>query len=113
MRIAVIGSHSFSDYSLLTSTLDKIPDIETIISGSTPNIDILVNNYAALRGIHIVEYKDEFLKERMSRLLQNRTIIDYAEMVIIFVDLYLRNADYLIKYSQQRGKILTLIQMAR
>jgi hypothetical protein len=46
----------------------------------------------------------------MSNLLQNRLMIDYADIVIIFVDLYLRNTDYLVNYAKQHGKIHKLVQ---
>ena len=56
MKLAIVGSRTFSNYKLLKEYLDQIPDITEIVSGGAAGADTLGEQYAREKSIPIVRY---------------------------------------------------------
>ena len=86
MKVAVVGSRGFSDYKLLSETLDKIK-ITLIISGSAKGADTLGEQYAKDNGIETKIFKPDWEKHgKAAGMLRNTDIINEAELVVAFWD---------------------------
>jgi hypothetical protein len=87
MKIAVIGSRKFNDYLLLKSELDKIPNIETIISGGAKGADILAEQYAIENNIELIVFKADWARYgRAAGPIRNKEIINASDYVVAFWD---------------------------
>ena len=101
MRIAVIGSRTFTDYDLLKHTLDQIDDKDLIISGGARGADSLAREYALENNITYCEFQADWsdLSHPEARVKTNRYgqkydanagfrrnifIVDQADLVVAF-----------------------------
>lgn len=91
IKIAVIGSRSFSNYKFMCSILDYY-DIKKIISGGARGADTLGRRYANDNGIEIRE------------LVQNCDIINACDEVIAFWDSHSKGTKHAIEYAERQGK---------
>lgn len=86
MKVAVVGSRGFSDYKLLSETLDKIK-ITLIVSGSAKGADTLGEQYAKENNIPTKIFPPDWEKYgKMAGFLRNTDIINEAELVVAFWD---------------------------
>ena len=86
MKVAVVGSRGFSDYKLLSETLDKIK-ITLIISGSAKGADTLGEQYAKENGIETKIFLPDWEKHgKAAGMLRTTDIINESEVVIAFWD---------------------------
>jgi hypothetical protein len=86
MKVAVVGSRGFSDYKLLSETLDKIK-ITLIVSGSAKGADTLGEQYAKENNIPTKIFPPDWEKHgKMAGFLRNTDIINEAELVVAFWD---------------------------
>ncbi|MDO1451079.1 DUF2493 domain-containing protein [Rhodocytophaga aerolata] len=103
MKTAVIGSRSFTNYTIVEDTLDGY-DLPLIISGGAIGADSLAERYAEEKGIPTLIFKPDYEKYGKSApILRNKEIIDAAERVIAFWDGKSRGTAYTIKYALQKG----------
>lgn len=88
MNLAVIGSRTFLDYSLLERTLNKFNLIERIISGGAVGADSLAKRYAEEHDIECKEFLPDYRKYGSPAALfkRNRDIVDASDCVIAFWD---------------------------
>jgi hypothetical protein len=99
MKVAVIGSRTFTDYALLEETLKHIY-ITELISGESEGADKLAKRYAAEHDITFSEIPHD------PQPIHNRTyqIISRAQLVIAFWDGKSQGTCDLIKYAQKLNK---------
>src|SRR5687768_10377162 len=99
MRVAVIGSRTFTDYALLEETLKHIY-ISELITGEAEGTDKLAKRYAVEHNINFHEISHD------DQSIQNRTyqIINKAQLVIAFWDGKSQGTCDLVKYAQKHNK---------
>jgi hypothetical protein len=87
MNLAVIGSRTFLDYSLMERTLNKF-NPKRIVSGGAVGTDSLAKQYAEEHDIEFEEFLPEYKKYGSPAALfkRNRQIIDASDCVIAFWD---------------------------
>ena len=89
MKLAIVGSRTFTNYDLLEQTvLEKfnIEDIEQIISGGAKGADTLAEQFAKKYNRPIVIFKPDWSLGKMAGLLRNNDIINACDTVIAFWD---------------------------
>ena len=92
MRIAIIGSRTFSDYNLLESVLNKYKqdnDVEfsCMVSGGAVGADLLGKQYAEKYAIaKNIIYPDWKKNGKIAGFLRNTDIINNADVVFAFWD---------------------------
>jgi hypothetical protein len=88
MKIAVIGSRTFSDYSLLKNTLNDFTNpIDEIISGGAEGADKLAEIYATENEIRLSVFKPDWAKfGRAAGVIRNKEIIFNADYCFAFWD---------------------------
>ncbi len=99
MRVAVIGSRTFTDYAFLEETLKHIY-ITELITGEAEGVDQLAKRYAVEHHISFQEIPHD------DQSIQNRTyqIINKAQLVIAFWDGKSQGTCDLVKYARKHNK---------
>ena len=87
MKLAIVGSRTFSDFNLLQRTMNFFifEDIKEIISGGARGADFLGKRYAENYAIKFTEYLAGWDKYGKSAgFIRNQTIVDNCDMVLAF-----------------------------
>ena len=112
MKLAVIGTKKFTDFSLLSTTLRKIPNIEMIISGGAPGTDALAKKYAIQNKIKFLEFPPDYKKfGDKAKHIRDKLIVEECDELIAFWDGECEGTKYTMDYAKQLGKLVTLIQV--
>ena len=102
MRVAVVGSRN-----LTVDHLEKyLPeDTEEIVSGGAVGIDTCARRYALANNIPLTEFRPEYKKYgRSAPLLRNISIIEYADLVLIFWDGRSAGSRHVIEQCRKLGR---------
>lgn len=90
MKLAVIGSRTFEDYSLLTRSVGMICDEKSnaeIISGGARGADSLGARYAKENGFKLTEFLPDWNKHgKAAGFIRNEEIVKNADFVLAFWD---------------------------
>jgi len=116
MKIAVVGSRTFTDYDLLRRTLDRVRlmfhdrDI-TIVSGGAPGADSLAERYSqAVLNKHPIVYKAEWSTYgKVAGFRRNREIVDESDFVVAFWDGVSRGTNHTMNLTTKVGKPILVV----
>ena len=89
MRLGIVGSRTFNDYSLLEKALNKLAnriDIKTIVSGGARGADSLAIKYAEVNNIETIVFKPDWSIGKAAAAIRNRKIVDNIDILIAFWD---------------------------
>ena len=92
MKLAIIGSRSFEDYDLLSSTIKnmfpKLSDITCIVSGGAIGADSLAVVFAKEYNITPIVFKPNYTKygRKLAPMMRNSTIVENSDFVVAFWD---------------------------
>ncbi len=112
MKVAVIGSKEFTDYSQLKSVLDSIQGISAIISGGAPGTDTLGRKYAHQHNIKFLEFPPDYKKYgNKAKHIRDRQIVEHCDRVIAFWDGECEGTKYTMDYAGQQNKPVTIIKV--
>lgn len=88
MKVAVIGSRNFNNYSLISETLQKVHEtkpISLIISGGAVGADSLAEKWAKLHNIPTLIFMPDWKQYgKKAGLIRNTDIIQNSDSVIAF-----------------------------
>lgn len=110
MKLAFVGSRSFTDYDLMVDNLSRF-NPTVIVSGGCPSgADHLAERYAKEHGIpmeiHPVGWCDH---GSIAGFIRNTQLVDAADWVIAFWDFTSNGTRDTIKKAKAAGKPLTII----
>ncbi len=112
MKLAVIGTKKFTDFFLLSTTLEKIPNIEMIISGGAPGTDTLAKKFAIQNKIEFLEFPPDYKKfGDKAKHIRDKLIVEECDKIIAFWDGECEGTKYTMNYAKQLGKPVKLIQV--
>jgi hypothetical protein len=115
MKIAVVGSRSFDDYSYLHYALLPFK-ITEIVSGGAKGADSLAETYARTYAIPMkIFYPDWDKYGKSAGFRRNQQIVDYADIVVAFwdgeskgtkhsIDIAVKQNKQVIVYTDWKGK---------
>lgn len=87
MRIAIIGSRSFSNPKLLASVMDEYRGrVAEVVSGGADGADRLGAKWARKHGVATRIFEPEHKKYRHPYHHRNRLIVENADLVVAFWD---------------------------
>jgi len=90
MKIAIVGTRTFTDYGLLQSSVTEIIPIDSIteiVSGGAKGADALAKRYAKDNNIKYVEFPARWnLYGKMAGPKRNEEIAKYVDILIAFWD---------------------------
>jgi hypothetical protein len=110
MRLAVVGSRSFSSYQTLEWNLN--PYLNTclhLVSGGAEGADSLAQEYAKRKGLGITVYYPAWQQGMSAGFICNQKIIDDCDMMIAFWDGESKGTEHSIKTMELTGKGLIVI----
>lgn len=92
MKIAIIGSRSFTDYTLLCTTVDahlakyKLRATQ-IVSGGAKGADKLAEKYALENQLEMIIYKPDWEAfGKRAGIIRNTYIVENSELIFAFWD---------------------------
>ena len=112
MKLAVIGTKKFIDYSFLSETLKDIANIELIISGGAIGTDTLVKKFAIHNKIEFLEFPPDY-KEfgDKAKHIRDKLIAEKCDELIAFWDGECEGTKYTIDYAKQLKKSIKIIHV--
>lgn len=115
MKLAIVGSRSFQDSTLLEQILSEDPfksmDITTIISGAAAGADTVARSYAKKKKLMLIEFPADWLnKGHYAGYLRNMDIIESADAVLAFYDGVSKGTRHSIDIAQQYKKPLYVVK---
>ena len=112
MKLAVIGTKKFTDFSFLSTTLKKIPNIEKIISGGSHGTDTLAKQFAIQNQIKFLEFPPDYKKfGDKAKHIRDKLIVEECDELIAFWDGECEGTKYTMNYAKQLGKPVTIIRV--
>ena len=100
MKVAIVGSRE-----LFAEHLERFlpDDVTEIVSGGARGIDSCARNYALEHHLPLKEFLPEYEKYgRKAPLIRNISIIEYADLVLVFWDGKSRGSAFVIKQCRAR-----------
>ena len=114
MRLGIVGSREFLDYSLLAATVDSFVEktkikVEKIVSGGAKGADSLAACYASEHGYPLQEFKPDYCKYgRGAPLKRNTDIVENSDIILAFVTASSRGTWDTIRKAQAKNKIVRI-----
>ncbi len=102
MKVAVVGSRTFSNYDLLCNTLNEHREkISLIISGGAKGADTLAQKYARDNGIPILIYYPDWEQYgKKAGLIRNTLIAEQSDIMIGFREQMSMGTSHAIDYMR-------------
>ena len=102
MKIAIIGSRTLE----VKNFGDYLPEgVSEIVSGGAKGIDACAAEYAHSNSLKLTEFLPEYDKYgRAAPIVRNKTIVEYADLVLAFWDGKSKGTLSVIKYCEKIGK---------
>ena len=105
-------SKKFNDFTFLSSTLEKISNIELIISGGAHGIDSLAKKFAIQNQIEFMEFPPDYKKfGDKAKRIRDKLIVEKCDELIAFWDGECEGTKYTMDYAKQLGKTVTIIKV--
>ncbi len=111
MKVAVVGSRSFTDYDLMKRELDKLPrEGLVLVSGGAKGADSLAEKYAQENKLKTIVHKPDWATYgKAAGMIRNATIVAEADLVVAFWDGQSKGTLNTIKTSQKVAKPIAII----
>ena len=112
MKLAVIGTKKFVEYKFILKTLEKIPNIELIISGGALGTDILAKQFAIQNKIEFLEFPPDYKKfGDKAKHIRDKLIAEECDELIAFWDGKCEGTKYTMDYVKDLGKPVKIIKV--
>lgn len=111
MKVAVIGSRSFTNYKAFTNKLyDLLGDTRPhFISGGADGPDSMAQRYAQKMGYSITIHYPDWSIGKQAGMLRNRQIIEEAEWIIAWWDGVSPGTRGAIELAERMGKRVEIV----
>jgi len=104
-KIAVVGSRSFDNYSLLRKYLLNYFHPFILISGGAQGADSLAESFAYSKNLKTKIYKAKWNKYgRSAGPIRNKKIVENADIIVAFWDGESKGTKMTIDYAKEKGK---------
>ncbi|KKN70938.1 hypothetical protein LCGC14_0425400 [marine sediment metagenome] len=110
MKLAIVGSRTFPDYSLLNKwayiylTAGHGPDV-AIISGGAKGADTMAKRFAEERGYEYFEFLPDWESDgKAAGFIRNQEIVNACDMVLAFWDGKSKGTEHTIKLARLAKK---------
>lgn len=119
MKLAIVGSRSFSDYDLLVETLKSHYLTQSgwhfteIVSGGAKGADSLAAEFARVNGIKLTEFLPDWDKfGKSAGFKRNAQIVDYADEVLAFSVDNSKGTGHSIELAKRQEKPVKVIEIS-
>lgn len=108
MKLAVVGSRTFSDYAFMKKILE-FHSCTQIISGGAKGADSLAKQYAGEKGIPIKEFLPNWDKDgKAAGFIRNKQIVDSCDELVAFWDKKSRGTKHSIDLAETASKPVSI-----
>jgi hypothetical protein len=105
MKVAIIGSRSFTSYEFLCRQLSTLP-VSEVISGGARGADSLAARFARERGLPLHLFHPAYSRYgRSAPLVRNKAIMASAQLVAAFWDGHSTGTAHALSLARQRGLV--------
>lgn len=108
MKLGVVGSRGFDNWSVIRATLDRIREskkITSIISGGARGPDKLGARYAKEHGIPLTEHLPDWEKHgRSAGYIRNVDIVNDSDIILAFYDGRSSGTKHTMTTAHEQGK---------
>lgn len=115
MKLGIIGSRDFNDFSLLENTIKqnyKIENINTIISGGELGADTLAETFSTCYNIPITIYRPNWiLYGNKAEYIRNRLMVVESDELIAFWNGSSQGTKTKIDYANSIGKKIIVVNI--
>jgi len=113
MKIAVVGSRSFTRYNLMKEELDKEKIITFIVSGGAKGADQLSERYALEKNLPtIILLPDWDQYGKRAGFIRNEQIVNECDKLIAFWDGKSKGTSHSIELAHKLGKEVKVVKYA-
>ena len=110
MRVAVIGSRTFTNYEKVKKVLDQL-EISLIVSGGAKGADSLAECYAVENSIETLIFEAEWDKYgRSAGYIRNVDIVNSSDIILAFWDGKSKGTLHSINFAKKKNKALRIIK---
>ena len=114
-KIMISGSRTINDESLisekLNSALAEYPDM-ILISGGARGVDSIGEAWAKSHNVQIQQYKPDWKRYgRGAGIVRNKSMVETADLVIIFWDGISKGTKSVIDFCKKRNKSYLLVEI--
>jgi predicted Rossmann fold nucleotide-binding protein DprA/Smf involved in DNA uptake len=116
IRIAVVGSRNFSDYSFFCEKLEAIicnlEDFEFVSGGCKSGGDALIARYCKEKGFKLTEYLPDWeLHKKAAGIIRNKLIVDDCTHLIAFWDEKSKGTLSSIQFAEKQNKKVRIVKI--
>jgi hypothetical protein len=105
MKIAIVGSRDYPHPQHVTDYVNTLPLDTIIVSGGARGVDTWAEQAARRRGMTVIVFKADWKTfGKVAGFMRNREIIDAADSVTAFWDLYSPGTKHSISTAREKGK---------
>lgn len=113
--LAVIGSRTFNDMSLLIEHMAEacsVFDVSAVVSGGAKGADSLAAEYASSQGLPVQVFKPDLAQfGRGAGPIRNKAIVNAADVVLAFWDGKSKGTKHALNYAKQIGKHVIFVRI--
>jgi predicted Rossmann fold nucleotide-binding protein DprA/Smf involved in DNA uptake len=106
--VAVIGSRTFNDYSLLSRELDQLAlttPIASLVSGGAIGVDALAERYGLENSLPIKIFKPDYVRYgRRAPLVRNVEIVKLSDIIFCLWNGKSKGSAHTLKQARLLGK---------
>lgn len=108
-RLAVVGSRTFANKSLLADVLAEMAPT-TVISGGAKGADSLAEAWARKNGVETLIFLPDHKQYRHAFHHRNRLIAEACDGLVAFWDGHSTGTKYTINYARRLGKSVKVVR---
>jgi hypothetical protein len=109
MKLAIVGSREFTNYSMAFDILSQIHDVNLIISGGAKGADTIAERFAESRHIPILIIKPEWnIYGKRAGFIRNTTIVNECDKLIAFWNGSSKGTQHSIDLAIKQVKLLSV-----
>jgi len=114
MRVAIIGSRGFKDYTTVIKAMKEFENIhgvvESVVSGGAKGADALAERYAKDNRLPITVYPAEWERYgKKAGYIRNKLIVNDCDFVVAFWDGESTGTKSSLDYARETGKPVMVI----
>jgi len=112
MKLAVIGVKELVEYKFISKALEKISNIELIISGGALGTDTLAKKIAIQNKIKFKEFPPDYKNfGEKAKHIRDKLIVEECDELIAFWDGKCEGTKYTMDYAKVLRKPVKIIQV--
>jgi len=110
MRVAIVGSRSWTDLAAVQHVIETLEPDDVVISGGARGVDTMAVEAARARGLAVEVYPADWDRfGRSAGFRRNATIVERAERVVALWDGLSRGTAHTIRLAKLAGKPVLVV----